>query len=363
MKQYKIIFGLLCLALCACTSLKGGHPFRRTSPRVKYKRKRVATRTRYHETEKGVVVRTKGSQTKKAAAAGAEGGETKKAAATGAEGGETKKAAATGAEGGETKKAAAAGAKGGQTKKAAAAGAEGGHTKKAAAAGAEGGHTKKAAAAGAEGGETKKAAAAGAEGGKTEKKGKDEARTRRDHTAMEKEFMSHIRHGMTPEEASVFLDVHGLDVDGVDENDRTALHHSTIAGNYEMARFLCKKKANPHLPDRFKKVPIMYTSRTEMVKILIEECRSSVNVKNKNGESLLMLAVMHNFPIMVKLLIGYKADPHIHPNKGKYAGLTPFAVALKLHNEFRDAEEQWANEEIIETLKGYTKDWKNRRRR
>lgn len=131
----------------------------------------------------------------------------------------------------------------------------------------------------------------------------------------------------------------GSDVDAVDEDGYTALHHAAIHNKYELAQLLIKYLANVnkkelgggYTPLHFAagliiKGEVMETSQ-ELVNLLVDN-GADVNVRNHNGVQPLGCAIMTGNLTIAKCLIERGADV----NFVSIDGASPLHIAVSLGN-------------------------------
>ena len=117
----------------------------------------------------------------------------------------------------------------------------------------------------------------------------------------------------------------GANVNAVDEDGDTPLHHASRYGRFEIVKALIQAEADVNAANKHGWIPLHHASyhdHTEIVLILIQ-AGANVNVTNEDGNTSLHLACIYNITEIVKVLIQARADV----NARKANGWTPLRFA------------------------------------
>ncbi|MBN2435868.1 MAG: ankyrin repeat domain-containing protein [Spirochaetes bacterium] len=151
-------------------------------------------------------------------------------------------------------------------------------------------------------------------------------------------FVTRPRRPKDPKAVNIPL----ININAIDKNGQTALHHAIEKKNIEALNVILKRKANVDIADKSGNTPLHLAVKTQNYVAIdaILKKKANVNLANKSGNTPLHLAVEMGSLNNVRKLLIYGADMHIKNNDG-YA---PYQIIFKnpnilniadIMNEFR----------------------------
>ena len=130
---------------------------------------------------------------------------------------------------------------------------------------------------------------------------------------------------------NIFLHNYSVNVDQVDDDNRTALHLATESENDDILKLIIDRTKDIELANKDGNTALHIATgkgNPGIVKILVKKI-NDIDIKNKKGNTVLHMAIMCQKEEIVKIFIANEASFFIKNNKGE----TPLDLAIELQNE------------------------------